>query len=134
HGGRGFFRRQRKSTGIFHQERCASAQGAGDSAARCPRKRLLMSLTDAQDAVAFYGRDVEEFAQRYDAVAFEAVHAGLIDLLPPRGAAVLDIGAGSGRDARALAAMGFKVTAVEPSEAFRERSSQDRSIVWIDDR
>lgn len=93
-----------------------------------------MSLTDAQDAVGFYDRDVEEFAQRYDAVAFEAVHAGLIDLLPPRGAAVLDVGAGSGRDARALAARGFKVTAVEPSGAFRERSSQDRSIVWIDDR
>ena len=93
-----------------------------------------MALTDPQDAVDYYDQDAPAFARRYDGVTFESVHPGLADLLPAAGAAVLDVGAGSGRDARALAARGLQVTAVEPSTAFRRLAWKDRHIVWIDDR
>lgn len=93
-----------------------------------------MALTDPQDAVDYYDQDALAFARRYDGVTFESVHAGLADWLPAAGATVLDVGAGSGRDARALAARGFQVTAVEPSAAFRQMAREDDRIVWIDDR
>ncbi|QKS02333.1 class I SAM-dependent methyltransferase (plasmid) [Sphingomonas sp. CL5.1] len=93
-----------------------------------------MALTDPQDAVDYYDQDASAFARRYDSVTFDSVHAGLTDLLPAAGAAVLDVGAGSGRDARALAALGFRVTAVEPSAAFRQMACTDGRIEWVDDR
>ena len=76
-------------------------------------------------------------AERYDSVPFEAVHAAIDAHLPPASAKVLDIGAGSGRDARALAALGHEVVAVEPSAAFRNLAAADSTtpgIEWIDDR
>ena len=47
----------------------------------------------------------------------------------------LDIGAGSGRDARWLASRDFEVVAVEPASAFRRNGeARSESIRWIDDR
>jgi SAM-dependent methyltransferase len=93
-----------------------------------------MALTDPQSAVDYYDQGAPVFARRYDGVTFESVHAYLADLLPVAGAAVLDVGAGSGRDARALAARGFWVTAVEPSGVFRQLARKDPRVAWIDDR
>lgn len=56
---------------------------------------------------------------QYESLTFEDVHASLLDLLPAPGATILDIGAGSGRDAAWFAARGDDVFAVEPSEAMR---------------
>lgn len=94
----------------------------------------MMTVTERSEAVDYYNRDAAGFAARYDSVSFEAVHPLLGHYLPVSGAA-LDIGAGSGRDARALAAHGLTVTAVEPSIGLRligEASTS--SIRWIDDR
>lgn len=93
-----------------------------------------MALADRPDTVDYYDQDAQAFARRYDAVAFDAVHASLVRFLPPAGANVLDIGAGSGRDARAMAARGLCVTAIEPSPAFRALASDDDGVHWIDDR
>ena len=93
-----------------------------------------MALTDPQDAVDYYDQDAPAFARRYDGVTFDSVHPGLAGLLPAAGSAVLDVGAGSGRDARALAVRGMKVIAVEPSAAFRQLVRKDARITWIDDR
>jgi 2-polyprenyl-3-methyl-5-hydroxy-6-metoxy-1,4-benzoquinol methylase len=49
---------------------------------------------------------------------------------------VLDIGAGSGRDAFALADRGYQVTAVEPSQGMRtwaHAQAASSSVKWIDD-
>lgn len=94
----------------------------------------MMVLANGPNTVEFYDQDAQALAHRYDAVAFEAVHADLVRFLPPAGANVLDIGAGSGRDARAMAARGLCVTAVEPSPAFRTLASDNDGIQWIDDR
>ncbi|MBL8517286.1 MAG: class I SAM-dependent methyltransferase [Betaproteobacteria bacterium] len=59
-----------------------------------------------------------------------------MDLLPEHGAHVLDVGAGSGRDADALAKMGYRVTAVEPSAGMRKLAKEahpNPEIVWVDD-
>ncbi|WP_127900889.1 class I SAM-dependent methyltransferase [Solirhodobacter olei] len=72
----------------------------------------------------------------YEAMRFEAIHAGILDLLPEPPAEVLDIGAGSGRDAGWLAAQGYRVTAAEPVAEMREgarRLHPSPAIRWCDD-
>lgn len=94
----------------------------------------MMAVSERSEAVDYYNRDAAGFAARYDSVSFEAVHPLLARYLPVGGAA-LDIGAGSGRDARALAAHGLDVTAVEPSVGLRSIGVASASgIRWIDDR
>ena len=73
---------------------------------------------------------------RYEALPFADVHADVLHLLPPPPARVLDIGAGTGRDAAALAALGHAVTAVEPTTALRlgaQRLHPSPRIRWLDD-
>jgi protein-L-isoaspartate O-methyltransferase len=70
----------------------------------------------------YHDRAADFFAQ-YEIVSAEQVHQRwlpLLDTLPSSQA--LDIGAGSGRDARFLASLGFRVTAVEPADALREQA------------
>ena len=85
--------------------------------------------------ISRYDTDAELLAAQYERLRFEDVHAPLLDLLPGSGA-ILDVGAGSGRDAAWLAARGYEVTAVEPSAAMR-RAAQSRhgaaAVRWIDD-
>lgn len=93
-----------------------------------------MTVSERSEAVDYYNRDAADFAVRYNSVSFEAVHPLLARYLPVGGAA-LDIGAGSGRDARALAAHGLDVTAIEPSVGLRSIGVASASgIRWIDDR
>ena len=58
-------------------------------------------------------------ADQYNSVPFESVHKDWLDDIPSEGMA-LDVGAGSGRDARFLAARGLSVVAVEPADGIRE--------------
>ncbi|MFE3205590.1 class I SAM-dependent methyltransferase [Embleya sp. NPDC059237] len=85
---------------------------------------------------AGYGRNAEALARRYASLTFEVVHAGFLPWLPTRPGSVLDIGAGSGRDAAALAGRGHRVVAVEPTEELR-RIGRDAhagvGIEWVDD-
>ncbi|VVT10236.1 Tellurite methyltransferase [Sphingomonas sp. EC-HK361] len=93
-----------------------------------------MALSDRLDAPDYYDRDAVGFAARYNSVSFEAVHPLLLRYLPATGRA-LDVGAGSGRDARAMAKRGMMVTAVEPSDGLRAiAAANSAGIRWIDDR
>ncbi len=72
----------------------------------------------------------------YEDLAVEAVHAAVLHLLPTRPARVLDVGAGTGRDAAWFAARGHRVVAVEPADALRAAGMALHpapSIDWIDD-
>jgi len=86
-------------------------------------------------STAGYAEAAETLARQYESVTFEEVHGPLLHLLPPPGRA-LDIGAGSGRDAAALAARGFAVTAVEPTAELRAEGARlhaASAIGWRDD-
>jgi SAM-dependent methyltransferase len=75
-------------------------------------------------------------SRRYESVAAETVHGWLVDLLPIVPARVLDVGAGTGRDAAWLASRGLEIVAVEPSGAMRaeaQRLHASPSIRWITD-
>jgi len=62
----------------------------------------------------FYQQHAKLFAQQYDALRFEQVHQSWQPYWPNSGL-VLDIGAGSGRDALWLSQRGCDVIAVEPA-------------------
>ncbi|MER8066753.1 class I SAM-dependent methyltransferase [Streptomyces sp. NPDC094034] len=81
----------------------------------------------------YYSESAERLGQRYESVTFEAVHAALLDLLPAAPARALDVGAGTGRDAAALAERGFSVDAVEPVAELRQvaaRLHPDTMVTW----
>lgn len=81
-----------------------------------------------------YDQHSDVFFQTYNKIYFSSVHRPFIRFLPKQAAArVLDIGCGSGRDARALAKRGYSVTAVDPSkEMLRLAEARDvkKRITW----
>lgn len=86
-------------------------------------------------STAGYAAAADSLARQYESVTFEEVHAQVLHLLPAGGRA-LDIGAGTGRDAAALADRGFAVTAVEPTAELRAHGARlhaEKAITWIDD-
>ena len=88
------------------------------------------------DAIRWYDQNVSDVSRRYEFVAAETVHGWLVDLLPNAPALVLDVGAGTGRDAAWLASRGLEVVAVEPSGAMRaeaQRLHPSPSIRWVSD-
>lgn len=83
-----------------------------------------------------YDRDPASLFRIYESLRFSSTHRSLLRFLPEPGSACLDVGAGSGRDASALAARGYQVTAVEPSRGLRALAIAKHSqhnITWIDD-
>ncbi|WP_169338969.1 class I SAM-dependent methyltransferase [Ralstonia insidiosa] len=90
----------------------------------------------APAGTAGYGSRATELAAQYESITFEAVHRDVIHLFPQHDADVLDIGAGSGRDAAALAARGHRVVAVEPTLELRQEGKRLHplpNLEWVDD-
>ena len=80
--------------------------------------------------------EARDAAARYEVVNAQEVNRWLLDLLPNGKACILDVGAGSGRDAAWLAALGHDVVAVEPDAALRrenERHHPDRTFRLLSD-
>ena len=67
----------------------------------------------------WYETRVAEVAARYESVSAARINEWLLDILPPPPAAILDVGAGSGRDAAWLLTQGYDVLAVDPSADMR---------------
>jgi len=83
-----------------------------------------------------YAEEAETLVRQYESVAFADVHRTVLSLMPPPPADVVDIGAGTGRDAAGFAALGYRVTAVEPTDALRHRAMalhDSPTIAWVDD-
>ncbi|MFJ2899695.1 class I SAM-dependent methyltransferase [Streptomyces sp. NPDC087218] len=90
----------------------------------------------AMASTAGYGEAAEALAEQYESVTFNEVHREVLHLFPSRPGSVLDIGAGSGRDAAALAIRGHRVVAAEPTAELRtlgRRLHADQEIEWVDD-
>ncbi|MGW2255910.1 class I SAM-dependent methyltransferase [Kitasatospora sp. NPDC001660] len=85
---------------------------------------------------AGYGAEAQALAVQYESVTFAEVHREMLHLFPAPPAAVLDIGAGTGRDAAALAALGHSVVAAEPTPELRrigEELHRDSGVAWVSD-
>jgi len=83
-----------------------------------------------------YSTEAPELLKLYEEVTFEQAHGGVLDLVPAAPLDVLEIGAGTGRDAAWFAARGDRVTAIEPTREMREGGMKlhpSPNITWIDD-
>jgi SAM-dependent methyltransferase len=86
------------------------------------------------DTVDWYRKNATSLAATYEALEAVRVHAWLIDVLPEQPRCILDVGAGSGRDAAWFASLGHDVVAVEPAEdMIREarRRHPHPAINWV---
>jgi protein-L-isoaspartate O-methyltransferase len=83
-----------------------------------------------------YVEEVALLRNRYEEIAFTDVHESVLHLMPKAPCNVLDIGAGTGRDAAAFAELGNMVVAVEPVDELRTTARalhQSPLITWIRD-
>ncbi len=88
------------------------------------------------DTIGWYDQHAGTLAGSYEALAAERLLGWLVDLVPSAPSLVLDVGAGSGRDAAWLARLGHDVVAVEPSPGMRAeavRRHPDVGVRWISD-
>jgi SAM-dependent methyltransferase len=88
------------------------------------------------DSTAGYAREAPALLAAYEAIAVEDVHRPVWHLLPTDPGRLLDIGAGTGRDAAHFAAMGHRVVAVEPVDELRDgarRLHPSPRIEWLKD-
>ena len=86
--------------------------------------------------VVTYNNNAQKFFTQYQSLTFEQVHSDWLSQLNKKTGLALDVGAGSGRDALALAERGWDVVAVEPAAELRrlgEAATAHRSIQWVDD-
>jgi protein-L-isoaspartate O-methyltransferase len=83
-----------------------------------------------------YAEEAPDLLQRYETISFAETHRSVMHLLPKDPCHVLDIGAGTGRDAAGFATLGHRVVAVEPTEEMRRGAMAlhpSPLIEWLDD-
>jgi len=83
-----------------------------------------------------YAQEAPELFARYENIPAPEAHRAVLHFIPPAPADLLDIGAGTGRDAAWFAEMGHGVIAVEPVEAMRLGAMKLHplpGIEWLDD-
>ena len=88
------------------------------------------------DSTAGYAQEAPALLKAYEAIAVEDVHRPVRHLIPTETSRLLDIGAGTGRDAAHFAEMGHRVVAVEPVDALREGAQKlhpSPRIEWLKD-
>jgi protein-L-isoaspartate O-methyltransferase len=96
----------------------------------------MRDLNPALHSTAGYSDEADGLAMQYESITFAQAHRPTLHLIPSKPSRVLDIGAGTGRDAAALTALGHRVTAVEPTAELRahgQRLHAGSEIRWIDD-
>lgn len=96
-----------------------------------------MPGSPSSSPLSWYDVNASVAADRYESFDPKTIHSWWLDQLPSAPAVILDIGAGTGRDAAWLAAQGHDVLAVEPVPAMiREgiRRRPDPTFRWIEDR
>jgi SAM-dependent methyltransferase len=83
-----------------------------------------------------YADEAEYLFKRYESISAAETHKAVLHLIPAVPARILDVGAGTGRDAAWLASLGHRVVAVEPTDAMRLPAAKlhpSPLIEWLDD-
>ncbi len=83
-----------------------------------------------------YADEAPALLQRYEAIEFGEIHGNILHLVPSTPSRILDIGAGTGRDAAGFAGLGHRVVAVEPTDELRNAATElhpSPLIEWLDD-
>ena len=96
-----------------------------------------MSLGEGASVFDGYATAAPELIERFEALSSACVYEPIRDLLPNTLVRVVDVGAGTGRDAAWFAGQGHQVLAVEPVSPLREAGMalhRSTSIEWLDDR
>jgi protein-L-isoaspartate O-methyltransferase len=96
-----------------------------------------MDEPDATKAPAWYESNAKPVAERHESFDPAKIHYWWHDHLPQSSAIILDIGAGTGRDAAWLASLGHNVLAVEPAYAMQAEGLTRRpnpNFRWINDQ
>lgn len=87
--------------------------------------------------IEYYNRNAADLFKQYRSVTADQVHRPWLDEYAPSKGIVLDVGAGSGRDAQYFADRGLDVIAVEPAQelaALGQRQQVNGAVTWIQDR
>ena len=95
-----------------------------------------MPVMALPDSVRWYDLHAANATEQHEVLQTDALLAWAADLLPEGRPAVLDVGAGSGRDSAWFAGCGADVVTVEPSAAMREEGQKrhsDQRLRWVDD-
>jgi len=85
---------------------------------------------------AGYAKEAASLFERYEFRDPAGIHAPWAQFFPYPPARILDIGAGTGRDAAWFVSLGHSVLAVEPTDALREGAAKlhpEPEIEWLDD-
>ncbi|WP_316862742.1 class I SAM-dependent methyltransferase [uncultured Cohaesibacter sp.] len=83
-----------------------------------------------------YEEEAENLTLRYDTYDVATIYQWFTESLRKPPAKMLDIGAGSGRDALYFSSLGYDVTAVEPTDAFLKIAKAKEGaekVLWIED-
>ena len=89
-----------------------------------------------RDVVASYDVGAPTLVPEYESLSFVDIHTPVLDLLPEGAGCILDVGAGTGRDAAWFAANGHNVVAVEPSAQLRAAGQERHRLThlrWMND-
>jgi 2-polyprenyl-3-methyl-5-hydroxy-6-metoxy-1,4-benzoquinol methylase len=90
-----------------------------------------------EDVLQGYAAASAELIARFEEVSHAQLYAPVADLFPSSPSKIVDIGAGSGRDAAWLASKGHDVVAVEPVDELRWAGMalhKSQKIEWVNDR
>ena len=86
-------------------------------------------------AISYYDSHVFDLADSYEGISFENTHPALAQELTARSPIrILDVGAGTGRDAAAIANLGHHIVAVDPSAQMLKLAQtlhRDPRITWL---
>jgi SAM-dependent methyltransferase len=93
-------------------------------------------LTSVVSGTEGYAEEAGDLFRRYESISAAETHKAAMHLIPTAASRILDVGAGTGRDAAWLASMGHRVVAVEPTDAMRLPAMNlhpSPLIEWLDD-
>lgn len=83
-----------------------------------------------------YDQVAERFIEQSRTLPFEEINEPFLEFLPSRPGTILDLGAGAGQNAAAMARMGHRIVAVEPMPRFLGAARDlypELDIEWVSD-